>query len=126
MGQAAQIDEHYTWKDYCSWSSEERWEIIDGRPIAMSPSPGYRHQRICLRLGAELDAFLRGKPCEVAIAPMDVKLSDEDIVQPDVLVVCDPRKITDTHIEGAPDVVIEVASPSTAVHDRLIKLRLYA
>lgn len=126
MAQAAQTYEHYTWDDYRSWPDDERWEIIGGRPVAMSPSPGSRHQKVCLRLGAALDAALRGKPCEAFIAPLDVKLSDADIVQPDVLVVCDPRKITNTHIEGTPDVVVEIASPSTAVHDRLVKLRLYA
>jgi Uma2 family endonuclease len=48
------------------------------------------------------------------------------VVQPDVLVVCDPRKIKDTHIEGAPDLVVEIASPSTTVYDRTLKLELYA
>jgi len=126
MGQAAQTHGHYTWEDYRSWPDEERWEIIGGQAVAMSPSPGSRHQKVCLRVGAALDAALRGKPCEAFIASLDVKLSNADIVQPDVLVVCDSHKITDTHIEGAPDVVVEIASPSTAAYDRLVKLRLYA
>ena len=125
MAQPAQTYEHYTWDDYRSWPDDERWEIVGGQAFAMSPSPGSRHQKVCLRIGAALEAALRGQPCEAFIAPLDVKLSNEDIVQPDVLVVCDPRKVIDTHIEGAPDVVMEVASPSTTVHDRLVKLRLY-
>lgn len=92
----------------------------------MSPAPGANHQRVCLALGSEIRSLLRGRPCEVFIAPLDVKLSDADIVQPDVIVVCDPAKVTDTHVEGAPDVVVEIASPSTTVYDRIRKLRLYA
>ncbi len=57
---------------------------------------------------------------------MDVRLSDADVVQPDVLVVCDPDKIKETHIEGAPDIAVEITSPSSISHDRMRKLALYA
>ncbi len=77
-------------------------------------------------MASELRAFLRGKRCRAMVSPLDVKLSEVDVVQPDVLVVCDPRKIKDTHIEGAPDLVVEIASPSTTVYDRTLKLELYA
>lgn len=126
MAQPAHSYEHYTWGDYRSWTGDERWEIIGGRAFAMSPSPGFRHQEICVGIGTELRAFLKGKPCRTLLAPMDVKLSDADVVQPDILVVCDPRKIAETHIEGPPDLVVEIASPSTASRERTLKLILYA
>jgi len=126
MAHPATDYQYYTWDDYRSWPDDERWELIDGHPYAMSPSPGVRHQRIVTAITVELHAFLQGGPCDVFVAPLDVKLSEADIVQPDVLVVCDPRKIKDTHIEGAPDVVVEIASPSSVCHDRTRKLSLYA
>jgi|APSaa5957512622_1039677.scaffolds.fasta_scaffold00557_8 Uma2 family endonuclease len=126
MGQPAQSYEYSTWEDYQGWPDDERWELIDGQPFAMTPGPGFRHQDVCLGIGTELRAFLRGKPCHAIVAPFDVKLSDADIVQPDVLVVCDQSKITDTHLEGAPDMVVEIGSPSTNSYDRTFKLSLYA
>jgi Uma2 family endonuclease len=92
----------------------------------MSPAPATRHQKVLIRLAAELEAFLRGKPCEVYPAPTDLKLSDTDIVQPDLLVVCEPDKVKPTHIEGPPTLVIEILSPSTELLDRGRKLDLYA
>jgi Uma2 family endonuclease len=126
MAQPAPAYEHYTWDDYRSWPADERWELIDGQPFAMSPSPGFRHQDIAAAITSALRSALRGKPCRAVAAPMDVRLSATDVVQPDVLVVCDARKITETHIEGAPDLVVEIVSPSTVAHDRMVKLRLYA
>lgn len=126
MAQPATACPRFTWDDYRSWPDDERWELIDGQPVAMSPSPGFRHQDVAVAIVTELRTFLKGKRCRVLVSPMDVKLSAVDVVQPDVLVVCDPRKIRDTHIEGAPDLVVEIASPSTTVYDRTLKLELYA
>lgn len=72
------------------------------------------------------DAFFEGKKCEPFAAPTDVKLSDEDVVQPDLLVVCEPDKIKTTHIEGPPTLIVEILSPSTALFDRARKMRTYA
>lgn len=126
MGQPAKPYEYYSWNDYRSWSDDERWELIDGYPYAMTPSPRFRHQDISAAITAELRAFLTGRPCRAVAAPMDVRLSDADVVQPDVLVVCDPDKIKETHIEGAPDIAVEITSPSSISHDRMRKLALYA
>ena len=71
------------------------------------------------------DAALEGTPCVPWIAPTDVILSKEDIVQPDLFVVCDPKKLTDKNVQGAPDVIIEVLSPYTAKKDRWEKRKLY-
>src|SRR3990172_174105 len=116
----------FTWADYRSWPDTERWEIIGGRAYAMSPSPGARHQHVCLQIASQLERRLRGQPCRVFAAPMDVKLSDEKAVQPDERVVCNRRKVKPTHGEGPPALVGEILSPSSVLHDRQRKLNLYA
>ncbi len=75
---------------------------------------------------AHLFQYFQGKPCEPLVSPIDVKLSADDVVQPDVAVVCDRTQIRETHVEGAPALAIEVLSPSSHRHDRVRKLRLYA
>jgi len=119
-------DRRFTWADYRSWPDDERWEIIAGVAYAMAPSPSVAHQEIVSALNGELRAFLEGRPCDVLPSPMDVKLSDEDVVQPDLLVYCDPSQNKDSHIEGPPAIVIEVLSPGSQQHDRMRKLHLYA
>lgn len=116
----------YTWADYRTWPDDQRWEIIDGEAYAMTPAPATRHETIQQELSRQLGNFLQGRPCQVFPAPTDVKLSDIDAVQPDLLVVCEPEKIKPTHIEGPPTLIIEIVSPSTAVLDRSRKLDLYA
>jgi Uma2 family endonuclease len=115
----------YTWSDYRSWGDEQRWEIIDGVAYAMSPAPSTRHQGIVLRLSARIERGLAGKPCRPFVAPTDVRLSETDVVQPDILVACDPSKVTATHVAGAPDVVVEILSPATAIRDLRQKKALY-
>ena len=123
---ATRHGKRWTWSDYQTWTEEERWEIIDGQALAMSPAPSTSHQGVALRIAARLDRALAGQTCRPFIAPVDVKLSDTDVVQPDILVVCDTRKITPSCIDGAPDVVIEVLSPATAIRDLREKKALYA
>lgn len=123
---ALQPDARYTWADYRTWPDDERWEIIGGHAYAMAASPTSRHQRIVTELAILMGPFFRGDPCRLFLSPMDVKLSDEDIVQPDLLVVCDPKQIARTHIEGPPHLVVEVASESSHIHDRQAKSALYA
>ncbi|MFN8614240.1 MAG: Uma2 family endonuclease [Vulcanimicrobiota bacterium] len=118
-------DGEHTWDDYLSWNDEKRWELIDGRAYAMS-SPGVLHQRLVKSFGLQIESRLRGQTCEVFLSPMDVKLSDKNVVQPDLLVICRPEQIAQTHIEGAPTIVVEILSPSTAHHDRMRKINLYA
>ena len=116
----------FTWEDYRTWPDSERWEIIGGEVFAMSPAPSLRHQTISVELAAQFQAHFRGKPCKVFPAPTDVKLSEEDVVQPDLLVVCDENQMKGTHIEGAPTLVVEILSPSSEAWDRVHKMRLYA
>ncbi|MEW5789787.1 MAG: Uma2 family endonuclease [Pseudomonadota bacterium] len=118
-------DDRFTWQDYQAWPDEERWELIDGVAYAMSPAPSTRHQRVSGNLFVKFTQMTVGKPCKPFIAPTDVKLSDQDVVQPDILVVCDPTRITPTHIEGAPELVVEVLSPHTSTRDLREKKALY-
>ena len=115
----------YTYKDYLTWPDEERWEIIEGVAYDMSPAPVPEHQRISIKLTILIETALEGKKCVLYSAPCDVVLSDETVVQPDLLVVCDPSKITAKNIQGAPDLVIEILSPSTSQKDQEIKKDLY-
>ena len=116
----------YTWDDYRSWDDDRRWEIIDGEAFAMSPAPSTRHQKIHAELFLQIGSQFKARPCQVLSAPTDVRLSDRDVVQPDILVVCDPNQIRPTHIEGPPALVIEILSPSTGQRDRVLKMDLYA
>lgn len=121
----AKTTSHFTWADYRAWRGDERWELIDGVAYAMAPAPSIRHQTVALALGSRLEQALRGRPCRPFVAPTDVRLSEQDVVQPDILVVCDAGIITETHIDGAPDLVVEVLSPSTAALDLRQKKALY-
>lgn len=119
----------YTYADYCTWDDSERWELINGVPHAMAPAPSPKHQNIGFELGRQLGNFLQGKPCKVYPAPFDVRLNadndDDTVVQPDLSVVCDRSKIDDKGCKGAPDLVVEILSPSTAQRDRIVKFNLY-
>jgi Uma2 family endonuclease len=79
----------------------------------------------------QLGGFLKGKPCKAFAAPFGVRLfpeadqNDDIVVQPDIIVVCDHYKLDGKVCNGAPDLVIEILSPSTAAHDEKVKLQLY-
>ena len=126
MGEAVHKNKRYTWSDYRQLPDDERWEIIGGEIFDMSPAPTTRHQSIAGELYLQLGLYFCGKSCKPFIAPTDLKLSDEDVVQPDLMVVCDQTQITESHVEGAPALVVEILSPSTQSHDRKRKMALYA
>lgn len=118
-------DRLYTYADLDQFPSEQRWELIDGVAYAMA-SPQVIHQILSVRLTLALGTFLRGGPCQLLVAPMDVKLSERDVVQPDLLVVCRPEQFKRSYVEGPPRLVIEILSQGSLRHDRLRKLNLYA
>ncbi len=118
-------DRKYSYADYTTWPGEERWEIVAGEAWNMTPAPSTQHQRIVIKLSARLSAELAGSPCEPFPAPTDVVLDDFNIVQPDLLVVCDKEKITPANIQGAPNLIVEVISPATRIRDRREKKKLY-
>lgn len=104
-----------------------RYEIIGGQLI-VSPSLTYRHQRVSMKLGNVLDTYLTNKGIgEIVAAPMDVLLSSNDVVQPDLLVVLNDRSsiVQQGKVIGAPDLVIEILSPSSIEADFLRKSKLY-
>ena len=101
MGEPAYKKKHYTCSDYQQLPDDERWEIIGGEIFDMSPAPTTRHQSIAGELFRQMANHLHGKPCKPFIAPTDLKLSDEDVVQPDLMVVCDEKQITESHVDGA-------------------------
>jgi Uma2 family endonuclease len=125
MSLRRKLAQKYTYSDYLTWPSEERWELIAGQAYAMTPAPSTRHQRVVVRFSTTLETALAGRSCVVFTAPTDVVLSPHDVVQPDVLVVCEGSKITKENIQGAPDLVVEVLSPATARKDRKEKKALY-
>ena len=129
MEAARKLEERFTYADYCAWPENERWELIDGAAYALA-TPTFAHQRVSGEIFGQLREFLKGKPCQVFYAPFSVRLNadegDDTVVEPDILVVCDNKKLEDGKgVVGAPDFVIEILSPSTAKHDRERKFRLY-
>jgi Uma2 family endonuclease len=133
MKPAKQTQQGFTYGDYRQWPEDERWELIDGEAYAMSPAPTRTHQTILGEIFRQIANFLQDKPCQVYIAPFDVRLPERDesddeietVVQPDLVVVCDASKLDEKGCRGAPDWVIEVLSPSTASKDHVRKKSLY-
>ncbi|RII28036.1 MAG: Uma2 family endonuclease [Geobacter sp.] len=122
---AEKTSQQFSWNDYKEWPEDERWQIIDGQAYGMTAAPNIKHQKVTGNLYAALREQLKGKQCVPFIAPTDVVFDDFNIVQPDVLVVCDKSRITEDNIQGAPDLVIEVISPSNSFMDKKLKLELY-
>lgn len=113
---------HYTYSDYCEW--EGRWEVIGGVPFAMSPAPTGKHQRVSQRIAFVLEGKLENcKRCR-AYLPVDWRISDDTIVQPDNLVICDEMP-WDKVLDTTPSIIFEVISRSSAHKDRVIKYELY-
>jgi len=125
MPLARKTEKRFTYQDYITWQYDEKWELIDGIAYNMSPAPSIEHQRIVRRFSNILDNNLQNTQCEPFLSPTDVVLTEYDVVQPDIFVVCDGNKIKEKNIQGAPDLVIEVLSPSTAFRDRFEKRELY-
>ena len=118
----------FTYEDYCNAPEDKRYELHDG-DLVVVPSPSQPHQDSSLEIATEIKLLIRRTGIgSVFVAPFDVVLSDTDVVQPDVVFVSRERESIITHgnIQGAPDLVVEVLSPSTAHRDRTFKRALYA
>jgi len=120
MSIASKYRPYYTYEDYCQW--EGRWELIEGMPYAMSPAPTPGHQRVSAILIRRFEALEKCKNCTV-YQPLDWKITEDTIVQPDLLVVCD--EIKKKYLDFPPVLVVEILSPSTASKDRGEKMELY-
>ena len=110
--------------DNLAYQEEWREELIDGKIVSMAP-PSMNHMRISSNLYRIFSNYLHGKECEPIADGAAVYLSDEDYYIPDFMVVCDPEKIQSDGVHGAPDLVAEVLSPSTAKADRGRKRDIY-
>ncbi|TVQ28427.1 MAG: Uma2 family endonuclease [Spirochaetaceae bacterium] len=122
----------YTIAERLQWETDEQWELINGIAYAMSPAPRLIHQRLLGKLFTQLSNQLNGKPCEPFIAPVDLypfpDAEDEradTVVQPDLMIVCDPSQCREEGVFGAPDWILEILSASTAWKDQTEKKLVY-
>ena len=129
-----QENDRFTYADYLAWDDDQQWELIHGVAFCMSPSPNRRHQELLLALARPIADYLDDKKCSIFVAPFDVCLpllandsNDEidTVVQPDIFVVCDLEKLDDRACKGAPDLIVEILSPSTLKRDITTKYELY-
>jgi Uma2 family endonuclease len=125
-------DRYFTYADYKAWELDEgeRFELIGGRAYAMA-APNDFHQAICGEMFRQIANYVHGKPCKVRPAPYDVRLfyaedeSDDTVVQPDISVICDEKKRGPEGCRGAPDLVVEILSPTNTVDEYVRKFNLY-
>ena len=125
----------YTYADYLTWHFDERVELIRGWISRMSPAPLVIHQRILMSLSNQIYSYLKGKSCEVFVAPFDVRLTNKrksvsnksitSVVQPDLSIICDLEKLDKRGCVGAPDWVIEILSPGNTKMEMKEKFSLY-
>lgn len=126
-------EKHYNYGMYKSWPEDERWELIHGIAYNMCAAPSRKHQGLLAWLSTQIYNFLTDKKCQMYFAPFDVRLpesdeSDDDIdtvVQPDIVVYCDNKKLDNAGAKGAPDLAVEILSPSTSRKDLSVKFELY-
>jgi Uma2 family endonuclease len=130
------INKRYTYADYLTWWDNKRRELVDGFIRMMSPAPGTRHQEMIGNIHFHLYRMIErsnGK-CKVFVSPFDVRLpqngekKDDQIytvVQPDICIICDLSKLDRRGCLGAPDLVVEIQSPSTTKYDLTQKFNLY-
>ena len=121
MTEALKLEPRYTYQDYIEW--EDRYELIDGIAYAMAPAPMPIHQKILFSVAKILDKNLSCSECEVYISPIDWKISDDTVIQPDIAIFC--QEPNDRYFTKTPYVVVEVLSPATAHKDTTVKLKLY-
>ena len=117
-----------TYEDYQKTSDDQRFELLNGA-LMISPPPNTTHQSVQAELGWRMAQFVReGSLGHLLFAPTDVVLSRTDVVQPDLLFISSPRAhiIAPANIQGAPDLIVEIRSDSTAERDESFKRQLYA
>jgi Uma2 family endonuclease len=118
----------FTYEDYCLLPEDRRYEVVDGEPF-LTPAPTPNHQDIVLELVTRLREFVNARKLgRVVLSPCDVLLSKYDILQPDIFFIATGREgiVGEKYIDGAPDLVVEVLSPSTESRDREAKAKRYA
>lgn len=122
MSNAVRILPHYTFEDYKRWAG--KWEIIYGLAYDMSPTPAPKHQKIASHLDRLFGNALDTVSCKCTIyQPLDLKISEETILNPDLLIVCKP--IEKLYLDFPPELVVEILSPSTRLKDLHSKFDIY-
>ena len=130
------LNKQYTYADYLTWQFNERVELIKGWIYKMSPAPKTKHQSASGEIFYVIKHFINqhNKKCKIFDAPFDVRLiknkgrKDKEIdtvVQPDICIICDKEKLDDAGCIGAPDLIVEILSDSTAKKDYNEKFNLY-
>lgn len=116
-----------TYEDYAETPEGEKWELIDGE-LVMAPSPKRAHQRSQMKLGTRLSFHAEEQDLGEVYSDFDVTLSRTETVRPDLIFISKERLhvITEDNVQGAPDLVVEIRSPSTARQDWTVKRELYA
>jgi len=133
MSKVNKLNQNWTYRDYRGWSDDERWELINGHAYNMTPAPTIEHQNLVGNIYRMLYQRLSDTGCHVLISPVDVLLPAKElqenesgtVMQPDILVVCDKSKLKSKYVVGAPDLIVEVLSPSTAKKDEGLKRDVY-
>jgi Uma2 family endonuclease len=124
----------YSYADYLTWQFDEVVELIKGKIFKKAAAAPKRiHQRISIKLATKFYTFLEGKICQVYEAPFDVRFADgilddrkiKNVVQPDICVICDLDKLDDRGCLGAPDLIVEILSPSNNETELRYKFDLY-
>jgi len=119
----------YTYQDYLNTPDDTRYELIEGELIMMTPAPTPQHQIISGKIEIILHNYIAENKIGVILhAPCDVVLDNENVFQPDIMLISKDKMhiIEEKNIQGAPELVIEIISESTAYHDMIKKKQLYA
>jgi len=127
------LNKTYTYADYLTWQFKERVELLWGKIKKMTAAPSTQHQKVLGKLHLSMGNNLKRNPCQVFVAPFDVRLPSNNagssqvinVVQPDICVICDGAKIDEKGCLGAPDLIVEILSPSSSTRDMKDKLKLY-
>ena len=124
------INSVYTYTDYVLWNIKDRLEVIKGKIFRLD-TPDVSHQKISGNLYGEMYHYFKGKSCKLFAVPFDVVLKnkkgiEDSVVQPDICVVCDPKKLeNDKRCLGAPDLIIEILSPGNTKKEMRDKYEFY-
>lgn len=122
------VKQKFTYNDYLLMPEDKRYELIEGE-FYMVPVPDFTHQSVLRNMGFILWKFVKDKDLGIVLyAPFDIVFSEENVLQPDIIFLSKERLnlMTEKNLQGPPDIVVEILSPSSRERDRLIKKRIYA
>lgn len=108
------------------FAEQRRVELIDGKIVTMSPRPSWNHNQVSSNIFRLFGNYLYGKKCTPIADGMELYLTEDNHFVPDFMIVCDPDKVKPDGVHGAPDLVVEVLSPSSMRNDKTRKMDTYA